>query len=191
MFYQKAVLKTFAKFPSTGVFLWILRNFKNIYFEEYLQMTAPELTKVNKILHRMVSGTNFKAVLTMSNYSVQKRPRRCSVKKLFSKILQNLQKNICVFLWILENFWEHLFLKNSASGYFCPYNVTRLVMLVIWLYHHLIWFSCLSHSQQYEKLRHRFSKKEISQSLSQQCTSRSISFPRNTFKMIPKGCHLA
>ena len=175
MFYQKAVLKTFAKFPSTGVFLWILRNFKNIYFEEYLQMTAPELTKVNKILHRMV----------------QKRPRRCSVKKLFSKILQNLQKNICVFLWILENFWEHLFLKNSASGYFCPYNVTRLVMLVIWLYHHLIWFSCLSHSQQYEKLRHRFSKKEISQSLSQQCTSRSISFPRNTFKMIPKGCHLA
>ena len=77
-------------------------------------MTAPELTKVNRILHRMVSGTNFKAVLTMSNYSVQKRPRRCSVKKLFSKILQNLQKNLC-FSVNFGKFLRTPFLKEQRQ----------------------------------------------------------------------------
>ena len=59
-------------------------------------MTAPELTKVNKILHRMVSGTNFKAVLTMSNYSIQKRPPEVFCKKaVLKKFAKFTEKHLC------------------------------------------------------------------------------------------------
>ena len=51
-------------------------------------------------------------------------------KKLFLKTLQYLQEscrpaillkrssNTGVFLWILQNFWEHLFWRTSADGCF-------------------------------------------------------------------------
>ena len=70
-------------------------------------MTAPELTKVNKILHRMVSGTNFKAVLTMSNYSIQKRPPEVFCKKAvlkkFAKFTEKHLVFFCEFWKISEN----------------------------------------------------------------------------------------
>ena len=64
--------------------------------------------------------------------------QKCSVKKVFFEISQNSQENTCarvsflinlqasaadsgtdVFLWILRNFKEHLFLRNTSAGCFC------------------------------------------------------------------------
>ena len=78
-------------------------------------MTAPELTKVNKILHRMVSGTNFKAVLTMSNYSIQKRPPEVFCKKA---VLENFAK------FTEKHLWQSLFFikkETLAHVFFCEF----------------------------------------------------------------------
>ena len=70
--------------------------------------------------------------------------QNCSVKKVFLEISQNSQENTRarvsffdkvagfrpatllkkrsgagVFLWVLWNFWEHLFLQNTSGGCFC------------------------------------------------------------------------
>ena len=64
--------------------------------------------------------------------------RRCSVKKVFSKISQNAEKNLCrslcflglqvyykrnsgtgVFLWIFQFFLRNIFLRNTSGGCFC------------------------------------------------------------------------
>ena len=53
--------------------------------------------------------------------------QRCSVKKLFLEILAGLGLQLCqkrvpgtgVFLWILRNFQECLFLQNTSGGCFC------------------------------------------------------------------------
>ena len=69
--------------------------------------------------------------------------KRCSVKKVFLEISEKSQEDTCAratcliklqgwalqlyekrgsgtgaFLWILRNFWEHLFLKNTSDGCF-------------------------------------------------------------------------
>ena len=71
------------------------------------------------------------------------KTQRCSIKKMFLTIFENLQENICVwvsfnkvaglglqlywkkhsgagaFLWTLQNFQENLFYKISLADYFC------------------------------------------------------------------------
>ena len=67
----------------------------------------------------------------------------CSVKNVSLKILQNSQENTCtrvtilinfVFLRILQNFSEHLFLQNTSDGCFWiirnySYSLIRLTSL--------------------------------------------------------------
>ena len=74
--------------------------------------------------------------------TIRSNHKRCSVRKVFLEISQNSQENTCVrfsfliklqalslqlywkrnsgtrvFLWILRNFWEHLFHRTSLDDY--------------------------------------------------------------------------
>ena len=72
--------------------------------------------------------------------------RRCSIKKVFLKISQNSQKSIWVsctgiFLWILWNFYEHIFHGTPLDGYGCS-NVAKLSWKKItFLRKKFVWFS--------------------------------------------------
>ena len=83
--------------------------------------------------------------------------RRCSVKQVFLESSQNSQENTCarvsfsiklqasgdsgtgVFLWILRNFLEHLFLQNTSSDCFC-----KTIFSGLFLFHKTPWEHSLS-----------------------------------------------
>ena len=70
--------------------------------------------------------------------------RRCSIKKLLLKSLQYSQENTSVwisllkrdsktsvFLWILQNFSEHLFWKTSMYGCFCKTPLSSIFSVIL------------------------------------------------------------
>ena len=83
--------RCFWKFRKPKVFSCEFCNiFKNTFFHRTPPVAASEKLKAEAVI------------------------RRCSVKKVFLKISQAKG----VFLWILRNFQEHLFLKSASGGYF-------------------------------------------------------------------------
>ena len=75
-------------------------------------MAAPELTKVYKILNRMVNGTNPNVNLIMSNYSIQKLPvellHKKAVLKNFTRFIEKYKCQSLFFNKVAVNFAKFL-----------------------------------------------------------------------------------
>ena len=113
-----------------------LRFQKDEYFQkdQYKKDTYLKLKNHNdrvSITKLRLSSVNF--LMTRKYVEIQKQLLEVFYKKGVFKISQNSEESICarvsflikwqvsgtgVFLWILRNFWENLFLRNTSAGCF-------------------------------------------------------------------------
>ena len=85
--------------------------------------------KLNRLLDRCLRviynhrRSTFEQLLDKNNAAREAVAQTCSVKKVF---WENRDSGTGVFLWILQNFWEHLFLKNTSGCCFCRSNIQQI-----------------------------------------------------------------
>ena len=101
-----------------------------VYYNELYQYGVSSYINFSKII---VSDKNLREVEHSNIF--QKQSQRCSVKKAFSKILQNSKENNCVgvkkrpqyrcFPVNFAKFLRTCFLQNTSGGFFCLFQLNK------------------------------------------------------------------
>ena len=74
----------------------------------------------------------FHAVVTMWTLSLFRRNNQKYLQASKAATLLKSDSNTGIFLWILQNFWEHLFWKASADECSCLLHLRRINGVVPW-----------------------------------------------------------
>ena len=113
--------------------------FRNVFLEFFIQDFFQHLTKLrqlNWLDKTLLSGLvmEFNSEIYSRNKTFKNLKNTCRIKCLFIfvpyisavQLYSKRGSGAVVFLWMLGNFQEHLFLQNISSGCFCQYDLSKI-----------------------------------------------------------------